>query len=134
MTPRKTTILHVEDDASLQNLVRVALESLGGYAVRTAADGIHAMSLARDVPPDLLLLDLDLGGRDAPGMNGIATLRALRQLPGLAGVPVVFLTAMNDPAVEVELLALGVHEVLRKPFRLRPLVDAIGRILERHEA
>lgn len=128
MTPAKTTILHVEDDPSLQNLVRIALQSLGGYAVRTAADGYQAMALARETPPQLLLLDLDL-----PGMNGIATLRALRQLPGLAGVPAVFLTAANDPAVEVELRALGVREILQKPFRPRLLVEAIGRVLERKE-
>jgi len=124
MSQKKTTILHVEDDASLQNLVRIALESLGGYAVRTAADATQAMALAREAAPDLLLLDLDL-----PVMNGIAALRALRQLPGLAGVPAVFLTAANDPAVEVELRALGVREILRKPFRPRLLVEAIARVL-----
>jgi two-component system, OmpR family, response regulator len=128
MSLPKTTILHVEDDPSLQNLVRIALESLGGYAVRTAADGYQAMALVRETPPQLLLLDLDL-----PGMNGIATLRALRQLPGLAGVPAVFLTAANDPAVEVELRALGVSEVLQKPFRPRLLVEAIARVLKRKE-
>lgn len=126
MSQRKTTILHVEDDASLQNLVRIALESLGGYAVRTAADGPQALALARDAVPDLLLLDLDL-----PGMSGIATLKALRELPGLGPVPAVFLTAANDPAVEQELRALGVQEILRKPFRPRVLVQAIGRTLGR---
>ena len=126
MSQRKTTILHVEDDASLQNLVRIALESLGGYAVRTAADGPQALALARDAVPDLLLLDLDL-----PGMSGIATLKALRELPGLGPVPAVFLTAANDPAVEQELRALGVHEIVRKPFRPRALVQAIGRTLGR---
>jgi len=128
MSQRKTTILHVEDDSSLQNLVRIALESLGGYAVRTAADGEAALALAREATPELLLLDLDL-----PGMNGIATLRALRALPGMAGVPAVFLTAVNDPAVEAELNALGVREVLKKPFRPRLLVGAIARVLGRKE-
>ena len=124
MSPRKTTILHVEDDVSLQNLVRIALEHLGAYAVRTAADGAQAMALAGEAAPDLLLLDLDL-----PGINGIATLRGLRALPGLARVPVVFLTAANDPVVEIELRKLGVREVLRKPFRPRLLVDTISRVL-----
>jgi two-component system, OmpR family, response regulator len=128
MASPKTTILHVEDDASLQNLVRIALESLGGYAVRTAPDGESALALAREAAPDLLLLDLDL-----PGMNGIDTLRALRALPGLAQVPAVFLTAANDAAMAAELAALGVSEVLQKPFRPRLLVAAIGRVLGRHE-
>jgi len=124
MSLRKTTILHVEDDRSLQNLVRIALESIGGYAVRTAADGYQAVALARESAPQLLLLDLDL-----PGMNGIATLRALRELPGLAAVPALFLTASNDPAVEAELRSLGVREILLKPFRPRLLVETVRRLL-----
>jgi two-component system, OmpR family, response regulator len=78
-----------------------------------------------------VLLDLDLGPQS---MNGIATLRVLRQLPGLAEVPVVFLTAVNDPAVEAELGALGVRDVVLKPFRPRPLVAAIGRVLTGKES
>ena len=125
MTERKTTILHVEDDASLQNLVRVALESLGGFAVRTAGGANQALALAREAAPDLLLLDLDL-----PDMNGIAALRALRQLPGGAATPVVFLTASTDPAVEIELRVLGAKEILRKPFRPRLLVETVARVLQ----
>jgi len=124
MGERNKTILYVEDDPSLQKLVRVALEGLGRYTVRTAGDGREAMAIARDPAPHLLLLDLNL-----PDMNGIATLRALRQLPGLADVPVIFLTAVNDPAVDVELYALGAREVLRKPFRPRLLLESIAGVL-----
>jgi two-component system, OmpR family, response regulator len=123
MSPRKTTILHVEDHRSLQNLVRIALETLGGYTVLTAGDAYQALAMTRDAAPDLLLLDLDL-----PGMNGIATLRALREMRGITA-PAVFLTASNDPAVDLELQALGVREVLRKPLRPRQLVQAIERAL-----
>jgi two-component system, OmpR family, response regulator len=124
----RIAILHVEDDPSLQNLVRITLEQLGGYAVRTAVNGYLALDLARQAPPDLLLLDLDL-----PGMNGIATLRALRQIDGLGGVPAVFLTAAVDPQIDAELRSLGVQEVLAKPFRPRLLVQALGRVLGRAE-
>ena len=118
-------ILHVEDDRSLQNLVRIALEQLGGHAVCTAASGGEALRVAGDFAPQLLLLDLDL-----PGMNGIATLRALRALPGFAQIPAVFLTAACGPQVEAELRAAGVVELLRKPFRPRQLVQAVNRVLE----
>lgn len=126
MGERNKTILYVEDDPSLQKLVRVALEGLGRgrYTVRTAGDGREALAIARDPAPHLLLLDLNL-----PDMNGIAVLRALRQLPGLADVPVIFLTAVNDPAVDVELYALGAREVLRKPFRPRLLLESIAGVL-----
>lgn len=126
MSRPRTSILHVEDDPSLQNLVKIALEQLGGYAVRTAASGEQALALAREAAPQLLLMDLDL-----PDMNGIATLKALRALPGLAGVPVVFLTAAGDPAVLAELRSLGVRETLQKPFRPRLLVQALARVLGR---
>jgi two-component system, OmpR family, response regulator len=124
VSAQDTTILYVEDDLSLRKLVRITLESLGRYTVRTAADGHQALALARDPAPQLLLLDLNL-----PDMNGIATLRALRQVPGLAEVPVIFLTALEDLAVEGELYALGVREVLRKPFRPRLLLESVAKAL-----
>jgi CheY-like chemotaxis protein len=122
----KTRILHVEDDASLQNLVRAALEHLGGYEVETAADGEQALAAARRGTPQLLLLDLDL-----PGMNGIEVLRALRALEGWREVPVIFLTATADPALLAELRALGVADILSKPFRPRLLVQAAAQALKR---
>jgi CheY-like chemotaxis protein len=124
----KSRILHVEDDPSLQKLVRIALEQLGGYAVRTAPDGYRACELAREFAPHLLLLDLDL-----PGMSGIDTLRALREVPELAGIPVVFLTAAVQPQVLEELRTLGASEIVQKPFRPRLLVQAICRVLGRGE-
>jgi CheY-like chemotaxis protein len=121
----KTPILHVEDDVSLQNLVRAALEHLGGYEVRTAANGRQALELARQHPPRLVLLDLDL-----PGMSGIEVLRAMRGIEGLRRVPAIFLTAVVDPRVLAELRALDAQEVLQKPFRPRQLVETVARVLQ----
>jgi two-component system OmpR family response regulator len=126
LSESRKTILHVEDDTSLQNLVRIALERFGGYLVRTAGDGPGALALARDSVPDLVLMDLDL-----PGMNGIATLRALRDLEGFGSPPVVFLTASGDPLVNAELESLGVQDILAKPFRPKELVQVIAKALER---
>jgi CheY-like chemotaxis protein len=125
----RARILHVEDDPSLQNLVRAALEHLGGHEVRSAADGQQALDAVRDFAPQLLLLDLDL-----PGISGIDTLRALRRCDGLGDVPVIFLTAAADPQVFDDLRLLGVQEVLRKPFRPRLLVEAIARVLKEKES
>lgn len=127
MTPARKRILHVEDDRSLQNLVRVALERLGAYEVHTAADGPAALAAARQFAPHLVLLDLDL-----PGMSGIETLAALRAIDSLGDVPVIFLTAAADPRVLAELHALGAH-VVRKPFRPRPLVETLARVLASKE-
>jgi two-component system, OmpR family, response regulator len=121
--PRKK-ILHVEDDASLQRLVRVVLEQIGGYAVQTIADGSRALDAAREGAPHLVLLDVDL-----PGMNGIAILRAMRATAELRDVPVVFLTAAAEMDLGEERDSLGVSEVLIKPFRPRVLVQTIDRVL-----
>src|SRR5688500_3085597 len=110
MSQGKIRILHVEDDPSLQNLVRIALEQIGGYEVHSASSGERALELAWLHPPALVLLDLDL-----PGMNGVETRRSLRTIPGLGEVIVVFLTAAVDLAGEIELRKLGAREVLRKP-------------------
>lgn len=120
----KSRILHVEDDLSLQHLVRIALERLGGYCVRAAGDCAQALELVRQFSPNLLLLDLDLPGRD-----GVATLAALREVDGLRELPAVFLTARADSQVSTRLLSLGAREVLRKPFRPRELLQAINGVL-----
>ena len=117
-------ILHVEDDPSLQRLVRIALEQIGGYAVQTAADGEQGLALAAETTPDLVLLDLNL-----PGINGVETLRGMRAIAALREVPVVFLTAHTDSELLSELSALRVSEVVIKPFRPRSLVETIDRVM-----
>jgi CheY-like chemotaxis protein len=124
MAEQPKRILHVEDDASLQRLVRVVLEQIGGYAVQTIADGARALDVARDAAPHLVLLDVDL-----PGMNGVAVLRAMRATAELREVPVVFLTAAADLQLGEERDALGVSDILIKPFRPRLLVQTIDRAL-----
>jgi len=124
MSQAPARILHVEDDPSLQQLVRIALTQLGGYAVDTAADGYRAIEIALERAPDLILLDLDL-----PGANGIETLKALRQIHGLDRIPVIFLTAAGDLLTQIGLLELGAWTILQKPVRPRQLVQTIIRAL-----
>jgi len=126
MSDGKKRILHVEDDFSLQRLVRASLERLGGYAVRTAATGDQAVELASAFAPDLFLLDLDL-----PGLDGVQTLAALRELAGLREVPAVFLSADSSPDMKRRLLSVGAKCVLAKPFRPRELVETVQSALDR---
>ena len=119
-------ILHVEDDRSLQSLVRAALERLGGYAVHSASNAEEAIDLARTRAPDLFLLDLDL-----PGVDGVGTLHALRALDGLGKVPAMFLTAAADPAARARLRALAACDVVAKPFRPRQLLQMVDGVLGR---
>jgi len=120
MTAAKGRILHVEDDFSLQRLVRASLERIGGYEVRTAATGYEAVEAAGEFVPDLVLLDLDL-----PGLDGVETLKALRNLAGLGEIPAIFLTAACDPLMKGKLHSIGALGVLGKPFRPRELVQSV---------
>jgi CheY-like chemotaxis protein len=124
MSRNPTLVLHVEDDTSQQSLVRIALEQLGTCLVRSAGDGFEALVLARAQLPQLLLLDLHL-----PGMDGVATLRSLRAIDGLREVPAIFLTAAGPGRLDEEMRALGVREVLGKPFSPRRLVQTVARVL-----
>lgn len=125
MWSRKVRILHVEDDPSFQAIVRVAFAQLAGHVVESASDGHAALALATRQPPDLVILDLEM-----PGMDGVQTLRALRELDGMAAVPVIFLTASSDMARAVEMLAAGAITVLQKPCRPRRLLEAVMAALD----
>jgi two-component system OmpR family response regulator len=124
MKAAKTRILHVEDDPGLQDLVRTVLETVGGHEVCSASDGVQALALAPQRAPQFLLLDLNL-----PGMDGIAALRALRELPGLRAVPAVFLTGAEHLQLDSELRELGVSAVMVKPFRPRKLLELVERVI-----
>ncbi len=114
-SPAKTAILLVDDDDAVRDVVGRRLEA-AGYAVREAASGESALEAVRSRPPDLIVLDLVLGG-----MDGLAVLRAVR-----AGsrVPVIMLTSAGDESDRVLALELGADDYVVKPFLPRELVAA----------
>ena len=112
------TVLYVEDDLDIQEVASMALEVVGGLEVTVAGSGRAAVEAARRSIPDLVLLDVMM-----PGMDGPTTLSALRDLPGMQQVPVIFVTAKVQ-ANEVErYLALGAIGVIAKPFDPMTLAD-----------
>ncbi len=80
-------ILYIEDNASNRILVRRILQA-EGYEVLEADNASEGISLAREVRPDLILMDLSM-----PELDGLTATRKLRQTPGMDGVPIVALTA-----------------------------------------
>ncbi|MBC2835669.1 response regulator [Paragemmobacter straminiformis] len=104
-------LLHVEDDEDILMIARMVLVDLGGYDLMQCASGAEAVEKAADFGPDMMILDYMM-----PGMNGLATLRALRGLPGLADVPAAFMTAKVLDVPPDELKSLGVVGVIPKPF------------------
>ena len=118
-----TTVLLVEDNADLAYGLRNNLE-IEGYDVRVEADGAAAVEAARDLKPDLVILDLML-----PGMDGFRVLKTLREQS--LEMPVLILTAHGAEAEKVRGFRLGADDYVTKPFGLLELLARVGALLRR---
>jgi DNA-binding response OmpR family regulator len=118
-----TRILVVDDEPHIVEVVRAYL-TREGHEVWTAADGDEALALARDLDPDLIVLDVML-----PRRSGFEVLRELRAAGNPAAV--VMLTARDDVIDRVAGLEVGADDYVTKPFEPRELVARVGAILRR---
>ena len=116
------TILIVEDDPNISELVQMYLEK-EGYHTKIAADGGQGVALFRQVRPDLVLLDIML-----PVMDGWSVLRTIRQD---SQTPVIMLTAKGDTGDRVQGLDLGADDYVSKPFDAKELIARIKAVLRR---
>jgi DNA-binding response OmpR family regulator len=116
-------ILLVEDDPSVRAAVALALEG-DGHRVEEAASGDEALARWRARRPDLVLLDVMLGGID-----GLDVCRAIRRTDE---VPIIMLTARGDPVDVVVGLECGADDYVTKPFETRVLLARIRAVLRRH--
>jgi len=123
--PHEKKILYVEDEPDIQAIAKIALETIGGFTVRICSSGREALETIGEFNPDCILLDVMM-----PGMDGPATLKALRQLPGFATTPVVFMTAKVQPREVAEFKALGALDMISKPFNPMTLASTLRQILE----
>jgi CheY-like chemotaxis protein len=104
-------VMCVEDDADIRMILEFSLGSLGGYEVLACPGGRAALAQVDAFRPDLVLLDVMM-----PDLSGPETLAALRELPAMARVPVVFITAKAMPEEVEKLLDYGATGVIVKPF------------------
>jgi DNA-binding response OmpR family regulator len=116
------TILVVEDEISLQETLAYNLKKQG-YTVHTASTGGEALKAARELKPDLILLDIML-----PEMDGFEVCRTLRQE---MNTPVLMLTARDDEIDRVVGLEVGADDYLTKPFSMRELMARVKAMLRR---
>ena len=124
----KATILVVEDEADIRDLVRYHLEQ-EGYGVEDADSGEKALERASATPPALVVLDLML-----PGTDGLEVCRRLRADDALRDVPVIMLTAKGTELDRVLGLELGADDYITKPFSPRELVARVRAVLRRASA
>jgi two-component system phosphate regulon response regulator PhoB len=120
-----TSILVVEDEPAIQELLRLSLGD-AGFAVRAVADAESAQAEIRGVLPDLVLLDWML-----PGQSGLALARALRADPRTRALPIIMLTARGDETDRVAGLEAWVDDYVTKPFSPRELQARIRAVLRR---
>ena len=117
------TILVVDDDADIRIIVS-RLFAIHGYHVDEAADGCAAFRRARQLAPDLIVLDLGL-----PGQDGWTVARELRADPAFEHTPIVAMTAHGDQTALRAARAAGCHEVICKPFALETLTETVQSLL-----
>lgn len=115
------TILVVEDDETMRELLRLHLTT-AGYAVRVASNGIEAGHAVLGITPDLIITDVRM-----PHMSGFELVEALRQDPAMAGIPVIFLTIEGESYDRGA--SLGALEYLTKPIQLELLLKKVGKHL-----
>jgi DNA-binding response OmpR family regulator len=117
-------VLVVDDDVSLVQMVRRALEG-EGLEVTTAANGAEALLQVEARRPDAMILDVGM-----PVLGGFDTLRLLRQKPETEALPIIILTARGGPGDIAQGWSGGVDMYLTKPFSLEELLTATRRLLE----
>ncbi len=108
-------------------MYRFVLEA-EGYRVAEATDGLEAVSLAKSLAPNLILMDSVM-----PGLDGVMAMTRIRQVPALQNVPVVFVSGQAESRRQREALAAGADDYLVKPVCLETLKTTIATHLLKHK-
>ena len=115
METRKTVLI-CDDEPALRELIRASVDD--GYVFAEAGDGVMALELAREVKPDVVILDLML-----PRLSGLEVLTRMNADAELSQVPVIVITAWNETREDV--LAAGAADFVTKPFEPDRLREAV---------
>jgi two-component system response regulator ChvI len=120
-----SSIALVDDEKSIRELVRIALEQ-ENHQVREYADGLEALAGFQESPPDLVVLDILM-----PRMDGMELCRKIRALPWGKATPVIFLSSRDEEIDKILGLESGGDDYVSKPFSLRELLARIRAGLRR---
>lgn len=120
-------ILIVDDDSNFREVTKLALAS-SGYEISEADSGREALNLARQLRPDLILLDILM-----PGLDGYQTCRQLKTNPATSHIPVIVLTALGDPAAQYKSKQAGADDYVAKPVTAQELHERVQRQMRRYQ-
>jgi len=115
-----TKILVIDDDTAVTDLLSVLLRSQG-FDVTATNSSSDGLSLIRDNEPELIILDLMM-----PEIDGWEVCRSVRTF---SQVPIIVLSALNDPSMVASVLDAGADDYLTKPLRMEALVETLSRWL-----
>lgn len=118
---RSKRILVIDDDHNICDIMQLVLKS-AGYEAETAYNPRDGMAKACNYPPDLILMDYSM-----PGKDGLSLMRDIRTIPELENIPVVIVSAISLPELVKNALAEGVADYLVKPFDLKTLLEKVEK-------
>ena len=122
--PGAIKVLVVDDQNSVRQMTRMALEEIGFRHIHEAENGVRAMETAAVQPLDLIISDYNM-----PEMDGLGLLRAVRGHPVARKVPFIMLTGRGDRELVVKAAQAGVNNYLVKPFTSAILRDKIEAVI-----
>jgi CheY-like chemotaxis protein len=120
----RRTVLLIDDEPDIREVVELSLGSVAGWEVLTASSGADGVALASAQRPDVILLDVMM-----PGLDGPATLDVLRGRDETRAIPVLFMTAKAQAGELTRYASLGVAGVIPKPFDPMTLSDRVAAAL-----
>ncbi len=122
---KKEKILLVDDEPDILDLISYNLEK-EGYNIQTAGNGRDAIAIAKEMLPDLILLDVMM-----PGMDGMETCVELREIEDLKSTVIAFLTARGEDYSQIAGFEAGADDYISKPIKPRVLISRIQALLRR---
>lgn len=116
-------ILIIEDNVMNMKLFHDLLEA-HGYEIIETDDGSNVVNLAREVKPDLVLMDIQL-----PEVSGLDIIRQMKSVEGVRDIPVIAVTAFAMKDNEAEIMASGCNAYVAKPISIEPFLEIVQKFL-----
>ncbi len=121
-------ILHAEDDFDIQFLLRLTFDAFPQFDYRCCNNGQELLDELPGFQPDLVVLDMMM-----PKLNGLETLKILKDNPETKGIPVIFLTAKIQPEEVSHYEAMGAFAILFKPLEITTLPTQLEALWQKHQ-